>query len=79
MRFQADGKQQKDGADSGNGVNGVRGDDQARAVRTKKHASKDLTQHCGKAHPLKGFAKEFGPHEDKKQLKEKWISGMHGT
>jgi hypothetical protein len=28
-------------------------------------------------HPLKGFTKELGPHEDKKKLKEKWISSMH--
>jgi hypothetical protein len=29
-------------------------------------------------HPLKGFTKELGPHEDEKQLKEKWISSVHG-
>jgi hypothetical protein len=30
-------------------------------------------------HALKGFTKEFGPHEDEEQLKKKWISSMHGT
>jgi hypothetical protein len=30
-------------------------------------------------HPLKGFAKEFGPHEDIEQLREKWVSSMHGA
>src|SRR6476469_10296573 len=78
-RFQPNCEEKKDGADASNSVDRICRHHQTRTVRSKNHTSKNFAQHCGKVHPLKGFTKEFGPHEDEKQLKEKWISSMHGT
>src|SRR5689334_3263401 len=77
--LQANGKQQEDRSNTRYGIDGVRGDYQTRAIRPKEYAGKNFAQNCRQVHPLKGFAKEFGPHEDEEQLKKKWISSMHGT
>ena len=69
--FQSDGEEQEYGADFGDGVDRVAGQNKAGGVGAEHHASQDLAEHRRKVQPLKQLTKHLRPDEDGKQLQQK--------
>src|SRR5579864_5974431 len=66
--FQTYGEQKKYRSDAGDGVNGIGGLDQMKAIGPDDDASQDFAQNRRQMQPLKDLAEQLGPDENQEEL-----------